>query len=326
MSCNYSRSQTAHLLILALAFAYAGILPYPAHADTPKSWGQVGFLNQFETALDGGGNFELDGGFVHGQFVVRLVDDVHVRMLGSYHGADYDFNPPPTIAGSSFKPWNVVHIVRLNPLLGYELNDKINLFAGPLVEASFENGADLSASLKPGGLIGAEMQINADLKVGLGLVGVAEIEGDFYLQPVLLLDWTPMDGLTIHASSWTTRGGRFEIAYAFTDEFEIATSVTYQRERFRLQEHTLTIEPPPPTFRIGSKGIGVDRAVIPALRISYSPKSQFIEQMIGALRIDLDVGVALAGSLRMESSTGGSIQTIGYDPAPTIGVNVSVPL
>jgi hypothetical protein len=175
-------------------------------------------------------------------------------------------------------------------------------------------------------MLGAQMQVNPDLRVGLGILGVAEIEDDFYIQPVLILDWTPLDRLTIHASSMTTRGGKLEIAYAITDEIEVATSISYRRERFRLKERTLTTTPPPPTFRVGSKGVGEDRAVIPALRVSYVPRYAFIADTIGAVRFDIEAGVALAGDLRIESRTGGSIQTMGYDPAPTLSFTISVPL
>lgn len=314
------------LTAVAVVLVYAALLPAPAKADVPGSWGQIGFLNQFESDLDDDGNFDVIGGFGRGQFVARLSDDVHVRLLGGYHGVSYEFDDPPTISGSEFKPWNTIHVARLNPLLGYELTEKINLFAGPLIEASLENGADFSNSLKPGGLIGAEMRVNETLKVGLGIVGVAEIEDDVYIQPVLILEWTPIDRLRIHASSMTTRGGKLEIAYAITDEFEIASSISYRRERFRLKERTLTTTPPPPTFRVGSKGVGEDRAVLPALRVSWTPKAPFIADTLGALRVDLEAGVALAGDLRIESRNGGSIQTMGYDPAPTLSLLISLPL
>lgn len=308
------------------AVLFATLASESTRAEAPPSWGQAGFLNQFESDLDDDGSFDMIGGFVRGQFVVRLTDDVHVRMLGSYHGVAYEFDDPPTIAGSEFKPWNTIHVARLNPLVGFELTDRIDLFAGPLVEASLENGADFSNGLKPGGLIGAEFRIDDDLVLGLGIVGVAEIEDDFYLQPVLILDWTPIDRLTIHASSMTTRGGKLEIAWAVTDELEIAGSVSYRRERFRLKERTLTTDPPPPTFRVGSKGVGEDRAVIPAFRVSYAPRAAFIADTLGAVRIDLEAGVALAGDLRIEDRTGGDIQTMGYDPAPTLSLTISIPL
>ena len=321
--------RTAKVLPVFAALLIGMTVALPAPAETPSSWGQVGFFHQFSTDVDDDGDFDLWTGYARGQFVARLDDGVHVRMIGSYHGSSYEFDDPPSIVGSptDFKPWNTIHVARLSPVFGYELDERINLFAGPIVEASLENGADLSDSIKPGGVLGAEMQVNSDLKVGLGVVGVKEIEDDFYIQPLLILDWTPIENLTVHASSWTTRGGRLEVAYSLLDgQLEIAPSVTYRRERFRLKEQTLTTTPPPPTFRIGSKGVGEDRAVVPALRVSYLPDFAFVRDTVGALRLDVEAGVALAGDLILETNTGSKVQTTGYDPAPTLGFTVSIPL
>lgn len=301
-------------------------LPASIQAETPESWGQVGFLNQFEADMDDEGQFDVIGGFARGQFAVHLTDDFYVRMLGSYYGVSYEFSERPTIQDSRFKPWNTIHVARITPLFGFGITDDIDLLVGPVLEASIENGADFANGFKPGGMIAAEWRVNPNLKVGLGIVGVSEIEEDFYLQPVLILDWKPLDRLTLRASSMTTRGGEFEIEYAITDEFQIASSVSYRRERFRLKEHVLSTTPPPPVVRTGSKGVGEDRAVIPALRVSYSPKAQFVTDTVGALRIDLEAGVALAGDLTIESRTGDSIETNGYDPAPILSFKVSIPL
>ena len=65
---------------------------------------------------------------------------------------------------------------------------------------------------------------------------------------------------------------------------------------------------------------------MPALRVSYLPDCAFVRETVGALRLDLEAGVALAGDLILETDTGSTIQTISYDPAPTLGFTVSIPL
>jgi hypothetical protein len=304
----------------------AGLGAMDASAEQPASWVEVGFFDQFESDLDDDGRFDVVGGYGRGQFVVRLSDDVNVRTLGSYYGSDYEFDGPPTIAGSSFKPWNTIHVGRLNPLIDVRINDQWRVFAGPLVEASFENGADLGNGIKPGGLIGAEMRLSPELKIGFGILGVEDLGDVAYIQPLLLLDWQPNEKLSIHAESWTTRGGRIDLAYRITHEFELGTSLEYRRERFRLKERNVSITPPPPVARAGSKGIGEDRAVVPAVRVSYLPDFAFVRETVGSIRLDVEVGVALAGDLSIEDRNGGSIQTMNYDPAPTLGIKLLIPL
>jgi len=286
---------------------------------------EIGFVQQFKTDLDNSGEFETTGGFGRAQFVMRLSDTVRIRAVSSYYGLDYGFDDAPTIAGSAFKPWNTVHVARLNPLVEVQINDRWRVFGGPLFEASFENGADLRDGFKPGGLLGAKVEVSPALTVGFGILGVAELEDHAYIQPLLLLDWKAGDRVTVHAESWTTRGARIEVVYQVNDQFEVTTSLRYRRERFRLKERIVDIGPPE-IPRTGSEGIGEDRAVIPALRLSYLPDAQFIRDTLGRPRLDLEVGVALAGDLRMESDTGGQIQTMSYDPAPVLKLAITVPL
>ena len=296
--------------------------------ETPwlESSVELGYFHQFESDLDDDGSFDRYGAFATGHFAARLTDRVRVRMLGTYHGVAYEFDDPPTIAGSAFKPWNTIHVARLNPMLDVELNEKLRIFGGPIFEASLENGADIADGFRPGGLVGAEyIVIPGELKVGLGVLGVAEIESGYYIQPLLLLEWRPTQSLTINAESWTTRGGSLELVYRALDQLEVTASVTYRREKFRLKERVL-VAGPTPVFQTGSRGIGEDRAVVPALRISYFPEIGWIEDILGKMRVDLEVGVAVAGDLTIENRAGAQIQTISYDPAPSVGVNVVVPL
>lgn len=317
------RAGLARILIsTVLSAGVAGI----ASAEETESWAEIGFLGQFESDLDDDGSFDVFGGFGRGHFVVGLSDDVRIRMIGSYHGVAYEFDDPPTIAGSEQKPWNTIHVARLNPLLDLRLNDRWRIFGGPLVEASLENGADLTNGLKPGVLLGAEFRPSPTFKLGIGALGVVEIEDDFYLQPLLLLDWEPTEALSIHAESWTTRGGSFEIAWRAATWIELAAGVEYRRERFRLKERTISTSPPPPVFQTGSKGVGQDRAVIPGLRVSFLPDLAFVRETVGAMRIDVEAGVALEGELRLEDRNGSQIQTIGYDPAPNLTIRFSIPL
>jgi len=224
---------------------------------------------------------------------------------------------PTVTRGEENEPWNTAHIARLNPLVEVQVNEQWRVFGGPLFEAAIENGADLDDSFKPGGLLGAEVQVSSELSVGIGILGVAEIEEGFYLQPLLLLDWKASDRIAVHAESWSTRGGQIEVAYRANDWIELATSLEYRRERFRLKERS---------FGPGSEGIGEDRAVIPAVRISYLPDATIVRDTLGAVRIDLDVGVALAGRLRLENRKGSRIESMDYDPAPILGVTFRIPL
>ncbi len=312
------------LHVTILGFVLAAVLP--AAAETPRSWGEVGFINQFNADFEDDGKLDVRGGYARGEIVVRATDDIHVRTLVGYHGVAYEYSSRPTIDGTRFKPWNTIHVLRINPMVGYSLREDINLFAGPLVEGAIENGADGGDGVKPGGHIGAEWQVDDTLKVGLGILGVAEIEEGFWLQPVLILDWQPRDAWRVTASSRTTRGGKFEVSHQINDQFEIGAGVSFRRERYRLKERTLSTTPPPPVFRTGSEGIGEDRAWVPAGRVSYLPKSAWLNENIGPVRIDLEAGAAVEGYLKLESEKGKKIEKLDYDAAPNLKLSIHIPL
>ena len=314
------------MLVLACLPVYAAVASEEPDEPASDSWVELGFLNQFDADLgDDDGSFEVRGGSARGQFLIRLDDDVRVRVRAGYHGVEYEFDDSPTIAGSEFKPFNTIHVGRLNPMIDVRVAEDWLVFAGPLLEASLENSANLANSLKWGGLIGAEYRVSNELTLGAGLVGVSEIEDDFYLQPLLLLDWQPTPKLNVHAESWTTRGGRLEVAYRVLDQIEIATSLSYRRERFRLKQR-ITSPGPPPVARTGNRGVAEDRSVIPALRVSYLPDVDFVRETLGNVRIDLEAGVAVGGDIRIEDRNGSLIQTMSYDPAPILELRMMIPL
>lgn len=321
-----------HCASLSLTVACLLSLSDPglALADEEEDWleseVEVGFIHQFKTDLDDDGDFEATGGFGRLQLGIPMSDTVRIRTIGTYHGVDYRFGDPPTIRGSKIKPWNTVHVGRLNPLIEFRVNEQWKVFGGPIFEASIENGADIGKGFKPGGLLGAEVTLSSTLAIGFGVLGVAEIESNPYFQPLLLLDWKPLDRLTVHVESWTTRGGEVEIAYRLIDQIEVAYSVRYRRERFSLKEHVVNAGPPA-VFRLGSRNeIGEDRAIISALQISYLPQSTVVNDLVGQIRVDLEIGVAYAGRLRIESNNGDLIQSTSYDPAPSLTLMVTVPL
>lgn len=319
-------ARTLSMLLLACLPIHSAAAADDGNEQANDSWVELGFINQFEADFsDDDGKFDVRGGSARGQFMIRLDDSIRVRVRAGYHGVEYNFDDPPTIAGTEFKPFNTIHVGRLNPMIDVRVAEDWLVFAGPLLEASLENSADLANSLKWGGLIGAEYRVSPELTVGAGLVGVSEIEDDFYLQPLLLLDWQPTAKLNVHAESWTTRGGRLEVAYRVLDQLEIATSLSYRRERFRLKQR-ITSAGPPAVPRTGNRGVAEDRSVIPAVRISYLPDQAFVRDTLGNIRIDLEAGVAVAGDIRIEDRNGSLIQTMNYDPAPILELRIRIPL
>ena len=141
------------------------------------------------------------------------------------------------------------------------------------------------------------------------------------------LDWTLADSLALHMASWTTRGGEIELDWRIHEQFELAASVGYRREQYRLNERTDGAIPPAlPTPTAISEGLAEDRAYTTALRASWMPRCRFVQNVFGDLRIDLDVAVALAGRLEVRDENDALLTEQSYDAAPSLGLTFRVPL
>jgi hypothetical protein len=173
--------------------------------------------------------------------------------------------------------------------------------------------------------------VNDDLRIGLGILGVDDLESKAYIQPVLLLDWTATDRLSVHMESWTTRGGELELDWRVADGFEVAAAVGYRREQFRLNSRDDGGDPDavPPVLPVpyaASNGIAEDRSWNTALRLSYLPSCTFVKDWFGDLRIDFDVAVALGGDFQVRNADDTILTEQSYDAAPSLGLTFRVPL
>lgn len=121
-----------------------------ASADSYDGWkttGWIGFEGQGETDIDVAGDFEfwMVGGGVKSAKMVN--DSLMLALQGDYRAVGYDF------VGSD-DPLDTIHVLRLNPMLTYVLNDKWSLIGGPSFQLSAEAGADVGDAVTGGGSAG----------------------------------------------------------------------------------------------------------------------------------------------------------------------------
>jgi len=260
----------------------------------------TGFEFQGETDLDGGGDFKfwMVSGGVN---TARMIgDDTKVALKGDYRAIGYDFGG---LAVAS-DPWETVHVLRLNPLFTYLINDTWSVLGGPIVEFSGEGGAQFSDSLRGGGLFGFGYTRDR-FYIAFGVLAMTELEKDARIQPFIIVNWNITDGLALGLKGDTSRGGEFRLDYAFTDSFTMGFGIGVRRELFRLNGDG-------PGIR--RDGTGEETSTVAKITAIY--------QINETIAIEGYGGVTADGEFRLENKSGAKIASADYDDSGFGGVNL----
>ena len=270
----------------------------------------IGADYQGWTDLDGPeGEFDFWHANVHANAARRLSEDSKwsVALEGGYRAFGYRFDGLDNVIPGPLDPWDTVHVVRLSPRMSYAIDDTWSLFGGPIGEFSGENGARFSKSIRGGALFGAQWRPNEKLMIGLGVLGITAIEDDFLIQPVILVNWQINDAWRFTTQSWTSRGGRLEIIYAFAGSWEASLAGGRERERFRLDRSTGSY----------SQGTGEETSLPVTLRLSKTLRNK--------MKIDVYGGIVVDGELRIEDEQGDGIAVSDFDRSFLGGAALTVP-
>ncbi|MFP6655347.1 MAG: hypothetical protein VCB25_06945, partial [Myxococcota bacterium] len=240
MQFDSPRSRPLRLRILVVSLFFASVSVAMADSDWHGKL-TIGGDYQGWTDIDNPqGEFDFWHTNVSAHAQRRLGGDSRwaVALQGEYRVFGYRFDGLPIP-----DPWDDAHVVRLSPRLMFTIDDTWSLFGGPIAEFSGESGVRFSKAIRGGALFGAQWRGSENLTIGLGVLGITEIEDDFLIQPVLIVDWKISDSWRLTTQSWTSRGGTLEIIHSFGDGFEVSVAGGRERERFRLDRSSKAVAP-----------------------------------------------------------------------------------
>ena len=260
----------------------------------------------FETNIDEGGKFSRARAGLQLSLDTRCTDELLVQNRLTYTYDDYNFSD------TSADPWTKVHTLIYAMLLDYKIDDTWTVFGGPLLGFAAEDGADWGESFIPGVAVGARYRFNPDLVVGLGVAGVQQIEGDFTVLPILLLDWRINDQITIRNSSpipGVTQGWMgLEGIWNFADGWDAGIGAQIEKSRFRLSDGN--------DIPAAKGGVGQVTGVPIYARLDWKPNSQ--------VTVSGFAGAIAGGELKLEDEDGHSLgDEVDYDPGVLIGATIS---
>lgn len=267
----------------------------------------TGFEYQGETDLDRGGDFEYWMASAGGSLARGLGDGFTLALKADYRAVGYDFSG---IAGG-VDPWETVHVVRLNPLLTYHLDETWSLLGGPIVEFTGEEKANFGDALRGGGLLGFGYT-RKGLFLAAGVIALTEIEKDARIQPFLLVDWRITEALALGLKADNSRGGELRLQYTFAEKLSVAAGVGVRRELFRLNGDNRNAPGPAPAIR--EDGVGEETSTVAKLTVGYRISDRVLLEGYGGITAD--------GEFRLENEDGLKIASSDYDTAGFGGVNL----
>ncbi len=257
---------------------------------------------QFKAGMDNGGDMSIARYGIGVGGGAPLSDSTGLGVRMSYLREEFSFSETNGLLVR--KPWGQINHASFAARLGYKLNDKWNIGAGPVVQSAGEDGAKFGDSLLYGGIISAVYRANPDLTIGLGTGVFYRLEETrLFLSPIV--SWKITDRLRLGNSFALGVAGPagLELSYKLDENWEAAAGGGHRSSRFRLDKDGSTPD-----------GIGEN---------SSWPVYARIGRKLGPVfRLDIYGGAAFGGKLKLQDSSGNDIRSVDYNTAPLFGANL----
>lgn len=263
-------------------------------------WGPTlrgGSVYNFETDLDRGGSFSANRYFLEAGMARLWGFDRMVAVSAGFGQDDYNFR------GLAAEPWNNIDNYRLGLFARWGIGNGWVLFAGPSVRSYGEAGTDLDDALTGSLFAGASYSFGDKLTLGPGVVVAGQIEEDTRYFPVLLVNWSITERLSLETGGGlaATAGPGLAVVYKLSDKWKAGLTARYEKKRFRLA----------PDNRISPNGVGEDRNVPIVANLAYF---FYPSGYVGII-----IGYNFAGNLAIDDGYGREMYGSDYDPSPNAG-------
>lgn len=273
----------------------------PAAGGTNVFWSISGRGDYLvKRSLEGGGDVGVADAALSVGARVILDRDWRMNIGLDYRITNYDWSGTTALGDD---PWDNVFELGIAALFEHDVTDQWTLFGGPVLELSWEEGADVDKSLTGGALLGATYEVDEGLQLGLGLGIFSEIEDDTTFFPLITVDWRITDDLTLTTRT-ETGGAGLELTGPITEDFSWGVGFRYDRRRFRLND-----EGPQP------EGVGEFESFPVYVRGRWQASPQ--------LQLDAFLGTSVDGNLDIENEDGQFIDRASYPYALVFGARLT---
>lgn len=266
-----------------------------------------GYIHQFTADTGGTGSVSVDR--VYASFSSRLVTekDWSLTLAMGYEADMYHWSGLSPLGTRS--PWDTVNLFGLQLRGSFKVADEWVASVGGIFALAGEADADAGDSIYGGGLASVAWAPSRTMMLGIGVLGVTQIENQPIVIPVPVVHWN-------FAPEWELSTIRRPPASPFVgidvawepeaSKFDVAVGLGWQQRRFRLASNA---DP------LLNDGVGLDQ--------TWAAFASAGCDLVDGLRLDLVVGVTFYEKLQLEDSSGGSLRETTVDPNALLGAFVT---
>lgn len=294
------RRASAWVLSIASMGSFAQAPP-PGETSTSLT---LSGLTQLNTDIDDGGRFRWSAVDVGGSVSYQFTPELSAGANARYVGERWTFGSPTAFGSAA--PWGDVQRPSVGLSVGYSLAEDLALFVAPQLEWAYETGASAGDALNVGAVIGVTKVFSPTLVVGVGLGAFRQIDRNQYF-PFLIVNWQITESLRLSnpLQAGPAGGAGLELAYAWSDDWELGAGVAYRDYRFRLRS-----DAPQPN------GLGQNSGAPVFARVTrkFGPVAQ----------VDFYAGMVVAGRLKVLDAAGSTVQSSDYGVAPLFALSATI--
>lgn len=296
-------------LTLLCAALFAALIPaavsaQPAGArDANRTVVSLSFspVYQFESDFDRGGSFSVQRYGFNVDTSTPVTNTVRAGISAGYDFEKYDFSGTTAFGGA--EPWSDIHRFSVGLPVSWRASDSWSFFVSPQVEWYGESGVDdWGDALGYGAVFAASYRVSPGLSVGVG-AGVFYRGEETKGFPYIAVDWKITEELRLTNPFRTSPSGPagLELAWRFSEKWEIAAGGAYRSFRFRLDNSGAA-----------PNGFGELDQTVGYARLSY--------RMGRDLKLDLYGGAAFNGEMKLVDRNGNELGADDFETAPILGL------
>lgn len=286
-----------------------------SEGDAVRGQLEASFLNEFDTQTRGGDEWNAWRVGLDGRVEGPVHEGIRVGLRAAYQHADYAFHFDHAVRPASYggrelprAPWGGVNTIDLAPTVTAAFGERFAAELAVPIRWSGETGARRNGFAA--GVTGlARVRVLDGLSLGAGAGITSQLEGPAQIFPVVAIDWRILPGFELRTQGSMVQGGRAMLLWGASDAVRLVVSAGYERNRFRLDDNGIADD---------RHGIGE----VEAVPVEVGFRIGLFERGY----LDFRTGFGFAGSLRVENANGRRLYADRYDPAPRIGLALSIPL
>jgi hypothetical protein len=278
--------------------------PLPQPRQPPPISVGAGYIHQFTANTGGTGTVSADRVYASINSRTALTEDLTLTLAMGYELDLYHWGGTSNLGVSD--PWGNVNLFGWQARASLRINPEWTASVGGIFAMAGEADADAGDSLYGGGIGSVAWTPDRNTMIGIGVLGVTQIENDPIIIPIPVLHWnfapewelstirrppaSPFVGVDV---AWEPEGSKADVAFG----------VGWQQRRFRLGSSSNPLT---------DGGVGLDQTWAAFFSFGYD--------VLPAFRIDLVAGTVFYEELQLETSNGSVIGTDTVDPSAILGI------